>query len=62
MKKLCIYCGSSDSIDPDIKEAAMHLGEKIANHGIELVYGGSSLGIMGLLPIQLWSMADVLPG
>lgn len=49
MKKLCVYCGSSDSIDPDIKEAAMHLGEKIANHGIELVYGGSSLGIMGAI-------------
>ena len=52
MKKfgfLCVYCGSSRDVDPQFREAARELGTLLAAAGIELVYGGGRVGLMGLL-------------
>lgn len=49
MSTLCVYCGSSDGNDPEIRNIASELGKMLANQGVGLVYGGSSLGIMGIL-------------
>lgn len=62
MKKLCVYCGSSDGNDPEIKEVAMHLGKSLANYGIELVYGGSSLGIMGAIANSVMEHGGLVTG
>lgn len=47
MKSICVYCGSSIGSDPDFEKSALALGERFANDGITLVYGGSKIGIMG---------------
>ena len=47
MKSICVYCGSSDDIDPAYRQAAKDLGKAIAEHGDQLVYGGGSVGLMG---------------
>jgi uncharacterized protein (TIGR00730 family) len=45
--RLCVFCGSSAGHDPVYLEAARLLGETLAQRGIELVYGGASVGLMG---------------
>jgi uncharacterized protein (TIGR00730 family) len=44
---LCVYCGSGPGRNPAYVEAARTLGQSLAAHGIGLVYGGGSLGLMG---------------
>lgn len=46
---ICVYCGSSDGQDPSILKMASDFGRKLARQNIGLVYGGSSLGVMGTL-------------
>ena len=47
--RLCVYCGSSDAVDGQYREAASELGASLATAGIELIYGGGRVGLMGLL-------------
>lgn len=44
---IAVYCGSSPEATPCFIEAARELGEWIGSHGHRLVYGGSSIGLMG---------------
>ncbi|KTS34261.1 LOG family protein [Methylobacterium indicum] len=45
--RLCVFCGSSDGARPLYREAATALGRHFAEEGIELVYGGGKVGLMG---------------
>lgn len=47
MKSLCVYCASSDRLDPKYPEAAQRVGAEIARRGWTLVYGGGKTGLMG---------------
>lgn len=47
MKRVCVYAGSNPGNDPAYEQAAIQLGIKLAEKGLELVYGGSSVGLMG---------------
>lgn len=49
IRTLCVYCGSSGAVDEKYRAAATQLGESLAAAGIELVYGGGRIGLMGLL-------------
>lgn len=49
IRSLCVYCGSSGAVDPRYREAARELGEQLAAAGIELVFGGGRVGLMGIL-------------
>ena len=49
MRRLCVFCGSSEGRDPAYVQAARALGETLAVNGIGLVYGGASVGLMGAL-------------
>ena len=46
---ICVYAGSSPGADPAFAEAAAALGRTIAARGLELVYGGGSVGLMGVV-------------
>ena len=46
---ITVYLGSSIGDDPDYRKEAEHLGEWIGKNGHRLVYGGSHLGLMGVL-------------
>lgn len=48
LEKICVYCGSGAGTDPAYAQAARTLGQSMANHGIDLVYGGGSVGLMGI--------------
>ena len=47
MKSICVYCGSSDAVSPDFLTAARQMGNKLAERGLRLVYGGGKTGLMG---------------
>jgi len=49
IRRLCVYCGSSGMVDERYRAAASELGTRLAAAGIELVYGGGRVGLMGLL-------------
>jgi uncharacterized protein (TIGR00730 family) len=48
-KRLCVFCGSSHGKNPAYAEAAKNLGSELARRGIELVYGGGNVGLMGVV-------------
>jgi len=47
MRRICVFCGSSDSVPPEYLQAAREMGQAIAAQGISLVYGGGGTGMMG---------------
>ncbi|MEI6053310.1 MAG: TIGR00730 family Rossman fold protein, partial [Opitutaceae bacterium] len=46
---LCVYCASSDRIDPKYMTAATQLGKLMVEQGWGLVYGGGKTGLMGAI-------------
>lgn len=46
-KLLCVYCSSSDRLDPKYAVAAEELGRELVARGWGLVYGGGKTGLMG---------------
>ena len=49
MKRICVYLGSNPGFDPAYAEATKALGLELAKRKLGLVYGGSDVGLMGLL-------------
>ena len=47
MKRICVFCGSNDGADPIFIKTAEEVGRFLAHRGIELVYGGGRVGLMG---------------
>jgi hypothetical protein len=48
-RSVCVFCGSSDRGSRVHKAEAARLGRLLAQAGIELVYGGGRVGIMGVI-------------
>jgi uncharacterized protein (TIGR00730 family) len=49
LKSICVYCGASNGVAPVYNDAAAALGRTMAAENIRLVYGGGSIGLMGIL-------------
>jgi uncharacterized protein (TIGR00730 family) len=49
MRRLCVFCGSAVGARAEYALAAQALGTALGRCGIGLVYGGGSVGLMGLL-------------
>ncbi|HQR59607.1 MAG TPA: TIGR00730 family Rossman fold protein [Azonexus sp.] len=49
MKRICVFCGSNAGHDPRYRAEADLLGRLLAGRGIELVYGGGNVGLMGVI-------------
>ena len=49
MKRICVFCGSSEGARPAYAEAARSLGAELVRRRLGLVYGGGSIGLMGVL-------------
>lgn len=47
--RLAVYCGSAPGRDPAHLAEARQLGAVMAERGIDLVYGGGKLGLMGAI-------------
>ncbi|MCP3098549.1 TIGR00730 family Rossman fold protein [Myxococcus sp. K15C18031901] len=47
VRSVCVFCGSRSGTHPEYTEAARLVGTELARHGLTLVYGGASVGLMG---------------
>ena len=62
MRRICVYCGSNRGARPDYAAAAGELAAALVNHELELVYGGSSKGIMGVLADRVLELGGRVHG
>lgn len=53
MKSLCVYCGSNFNGDPVLRKAIEDLAETMATRDITLVFGGGSVGVMGVIADEI---------
>jgi uncharacterized protein (TIGR00730 family) len=60
--KICVFCGASTGLNPKYTLWAKELMQDFSKHNIELVYGGSDVGIMGILADQLLSLGGKVTG
>jgi uncharacterized protein (TIGR00730 family) len=49
IRSVCVFCGSNAGNDPRFAAAARDFGALLATEGIALVYGGGSVGLMGVV-------------
>src|SRR5579864_9200 len=49
MQRICVFTGSNYGNRPEYRQAAQELGEELARRGLGLVYGGASVGLMGVV-------------
>src|SRR5579863_4147127 len=49
LQRICVFTGSNPGVRPEYARAARALGEEIAARNLGLVYGGASVGLMGIL-------------
>jgi uncharacterized protein (TIGR00730 family) len=49
MKSICVYCGSNFNGDPILSTAIEGLAQALTDQDITLVYGGGSVGVMGVI-------------
>ena len=49
IRRLAVYCGSASGADPLFADAAKATAKAMAASGVDLVYGGGRLGLMGLM-------------
>jgi uncharacterized protein (TIGR00730 family) len=49
MSRICVFCGSSPGVRASYGTAAATLGTELVRRGLGLVYGGGSVGLMGVL-------------
>lgn len=66
MQRVCVYCGSNIGARDDYREAAVELADVLVRHELELVYGGASVGIMGVIADRVLELGGkvhgVIPG
>ncbi|MFN7953305.1 MAG: TIGR00730 family Rossman fold protein [bacterium] len=49
LRRVCVFCGSSRGRPSSFASQARALGHTLAAAGLELVYGGGNVGLMGIL-------------
>lgn len=49
IKTICVYCGASNGVEQQFKQAAAQMGKIIGESGKCLVYGGGRSGLMGIV-------------
>ncbi|MEO1269024.1 MAG: TIGR00730 family Rossman fold protein [Myxococcota bacterium] len=48
-RRVTVYCSASDRVDAVYRDTAAELGQLLGERGHTLIYGGGSLGLMGLV-------------
>lgn len=49
IQSVCVYCGASVRAEQIYKDAASRMGEILARAGLQVVFGGGKLGLMGIV-------------
>lgn len=53
MKSICVYCGSNFNGDSNLLQAIEDLAKTMSTQDITLIFGGGSVGVMGVLANEI---------
>jgi len=62
LKAVCVYCGSNFNGDVQLRKAIKRLAETLVQQEIKMVYGGGSVGVMGVLANDVLEMGGLVTG
>jgi hypothetical protein len=62
IRSICVYAGSSPGAKPTYRDHAVELGRELARHQIGLVYGGASVGLMGIVADSVLAEGGTVTG
>ncbi len=62
MNKLCVYCGAASGTSPSHASAAQQMAKALVEANIGLVYGGGSVGLMGVLADEVIRLGGDVTG
>jgi uncharacterized protein (TIGR00730 family) len=62
MNRICVYCGSSPGADDTYADAARELAEALVSQNIDLVYGGATNGLMGVIADTVLQLGGKVSG
>jgi uncharacterized protein (TIGR00730 family) len=62
MKSICVYCGSNFNGDPTLRAAIQSLAKVFVSLDITMVYGGGSVGVMGVIANDMMEMGGKVTG
>ena len=62
MKRLCVFCGSSVGGRPGYAAAAREMAGELCRRRIGVVYGGGSVGLMGVLADEMLALGGEVVG
>src|SRR5215469_11055744 len=62
MKRICVFCGSHQGARPEYRQAAADFAEALAARRIGLVYGGASVGLMGVIADKMLACGGEVVG
>lgn len=46
-RAVAVFCSAADGLNPAFRETATALGQALAERGLDLIYGGARVGLMG---------------
>ncbi|XP_021652188.2 cytokinin riboside 5'-monophosphate phosphoribohydrolase LOG8 isoform X1 [Hevea brasiliensis] len=53
-RRMCVFCGSNSGFRQVFSDATIELGDELVKRKIDLVYGGGSVGLMGLISQKVY--------
>lgn len=62
LKSICVYCGANFNGDETLKQAIADLAKTITAQNIGLVYGGGSVGVMGVIADEMLKLGGTVTG
>jgi uncharacterized protein (TIGR00730 family) len=62
IKSLCVYCGANFNGDPLLHKAIEDLALCLVSHNIRLIYGGGSVGVMGVIADEVLNLGGKVTG
>ncbi len=62
IRSLCVLCGSREGTDPVYRDVAVRLGRLVAEQDVRLIYGGGSIGLMGIIADAVLSAGGEVVG
>jgi len=62
MKSIGVYCGANFNGDPVLLAAIENLAQTFTTHQIRLVYGGGSVGVMGIIADEMLKRKGLVTG
>lgn len=62
MKRVAIFCGSKMGNSPEYEDASIKLATRLVKDGIEIVYGGGAVGLMGAVADTVLKLGGTITG